>query len=280
MKKTTVFFFIAVLAATFFVAPISSLAAEKSSKLTNVEILEPDTVYTYDLNGDGQAESIRFKLIENEEAHTATLKLYINKKLYLKKTDNGLSFRVSILDLDQGDAYLDFFIHTVSENDCASNAFFAQYNEEKKFHTTPIEFEKVAKNLSVFRYSLKKIDGKGKFTLSIDTPVYSPSIGCYYCYVSFQMKDGKITKLPASTYSLLKFSKEYQYKTVKAFSAYKTAGSKTVAYKVKKGDTVTFDKMHLSKTGKVYFRVINSKGKKGWISSNTQNLFQEIPQWG
>lgn len=85
---------------------------------------------------------------------------------------------------------------------------------------------------------------------------------------------------PASTFTLSKYSKTFKYKAAKEFSVYKKAGSKTVAYKVKKGDTVTFDKMYLSKSGKAYFRMINSKGKKGWIQADQKNLFTELPAWG
>ena len=144
-------------------------------------------------------------------------------------------FRIYLLDLYQDDSYLDLFIHTVSESDCASNAFFVQYNESELSQNMDFNIADLAKDFNIYRYSLVSTDGKGNFTLSIDTPIYSPSIGCYYCYVSFQMKDSKISMIPAGTFTLSEYSAAYRYKAAKAFSAYKSAGSKTAAYKLKKG---------------------------------------------
>ncbi len=255
------------------------LAAEKSSKPSKVMLLTENIVYNYDLNGDGKTEAVQYKVTEKENAHTATLKLYINKKLVLTKEEEGLSYCVYLTDLNQSDNSLNFFIYTVWESGWVENAFFAQYNESK-LDTIAFEPMKVAKDFNISRYTLFSTDGNGKFTLSIDTPIDAPSIGFYYCYISFQLKDNKITLLPDRTFSLVDFSKNYQYKAAKTISAYQSAGSKTVSYKIKKGDTVTFDEMYLSKSGKVYFRMNNAKGKKGWIRSNLNNLFIDVPMWG
>jgi hypothetical protein len=268
------------LAIILFAPPSNSLAADTNGKLENVKTLKQNTVYKYDLNGDGKVESIQYKVSVKEAQHTATLKLYINKKLCLTKEEDGLSFRIYLLDLNQSDNYMDLFIHTVLESDCADDAFFVQYNGSKLFHTTAFTPKDLTKDFNIYRYSLSGTDGKGNFTFKIDTPVFSPSIGCYFSFISFQLKDEKISLTSAKTFTLSKDSKTYRYEAAKTISAYKTAGSKSVAYKVKRGDTVIFDKMYLSKTGKVYFRMINDKKQMGWIRSDLDNLFAELPLWG
>ncbi|SHO48113.1 SH3 domain-containing protein [Anaerocolumna xylanovorans] len=272
--------FLGILTMGLLLATGSSFAAQKSSGLDGVKILDKDTTYQYDLNGDGKADTIQYKTTENDEKHTATIKLYINKKLCLTKTDDGLFFRVFILDLYKNDNHLDLFIHTGMESDGVKNAFFVQYDGTKIVNKIKFDIDKLTKNFGTYRYSIEETDGKGKFTTAIDTPIYSKATGCYYCYVSFILKDNKISIVPASTYTLTKFSREYTYKAVKGFSVYEKAGSKKAVYQVKKGDKVTFDRMYVSKTGKAYFRIINSKGKKGWINSDQENLFAELPLWG
>ncbi len=271
--------FLSILAAALLVKPGEYSAAE-GSKLEGVKALDQKTDYQYDLNGDGKVETLRYQVTENDEKHEATLKLYIDKKLCLTKTSDGLLYRVYVLDLDANDNHLDLFIHAVLESDGVKNAFFVQFDGKKFVHNVPFEINKLTKKYSTYRYSIEKTDGKGNFTALLDTPIYSPAIGCYLCYVSFRMEDGNISIIPSSTYDLFKFSKEYKYKTVKAFTVYEKAGSKTAVYKVKKGDIVTFDKMYLAKSGKVYFRTINSKGSKGWILSDQEGLFAEQPAWG
>ena len=89
-----------------------------------------------------------------------------------------------------------------------------------------------------------------------------------------------ISCVPAKTYAFRKSSKEYQYKAAKSFSVYTTVGSKKVTYTVKKGDMVTFNSLYVTNTRKAYFRIVNSKGKTGWIKSTQENLFVEYPAWG
>lgn len=280
LKQKKAFFLFAALTFLLLTTRIDGFAAEKSKKPVDIEALHANTLYEYDLNGDGQNETIQYKVDENDEKRTATLKLYINKKLCLTKNNDGLSFNVYLLDLNQSDGHLDFYIHTVWENGGVSDSFFVQYNGSKLTHSTTFEPAALTKDIDLYRYTIKETDGKGGFTIAIDTPVYSTSIGCYYIEAAFRLKDDKITKTSSNTYALLDNSKEYRYLAVKSFSAYKTAGSKNVAYKVKKDDTVTFDKMYVTKTGKIYFRMISMKGKKGFIRSDIENLFRELPAWG
>ncbi len=272
--------FISVLTLSLLVKPGNSSAAEKNAVLDGVKTLHENTVYRYDLNGDGIEETIKYQVTENEEQHTATLKLYIDKKLCLTKKDDGLSFHMYLLDLNKSDNSLDLFIQTSMESDCIKNAFFVQYDGNKITHNIAFKAENMAKNFDIFRYSIVKTDGAGRFTLLLDTPVYSNAAGCYFCYASFQVQDNKISMIPASTFTLEKHSKEYQYKAVKVFTVYSEAGTKKIAYKVKKGEKVTIDKLYIAKTGKVYFRVNNKMGMKGWIVSDQENLFAELPAWG
>lgn len=258
---------------------LGTFAAERSTSPAGIEYLQENTLYEYDLNQDGHNETIQYKVAENDDKRTATIKLYINNKLYLTKNNNGLSFNIYLLDLNQSDGHLDLFIHTVWENGGVSDAFFVQYNGSKLVHSTVFEPEKLTKNIDIYCYTIKKTDGKGGFTIALNTP-YTPSIGCYYIEVSYRLKDGKITKTTANTYTLSDNSKAYRYKAIKSFTAYQSPGSKKSAYKARKGDTVTFDKMYITKTGTVYFRMINSKGKKGFIRSDMENLFRELPAWG
>lgn len=276
--------FLSILAISLLMKPGNCFAAEKSAGLDGIKTLHENTVYRYDLNGDGKEETIKYQITENEERHTATLKLYIDKELCLTKKDDGLSFGIYLLDLNKGDNSLDLFIRTEMESDCAKNAFFVQYDGNKITHNIAFNIafkaDSKVKDFNIYRYSLAKTDGAGRFTLLLDTPVYSQAAGCYYCYASFQVQDNKVSMLPASTFTLGKYSKEYQYKAAKAFTVYSEAGTKKIAYKVTKGEKVTVDKLYIAKTGKVYFRVNNKMGRKGWIVSDQENLFAELPAWG
>lgn len=270
--------FFSILALALCMGPKICLAAGTDSALGVT--LYKDTVYQYDLNGDGKMEELHYQVTEDEENYKTELKLYINNKLCLTKKDEGMSFRVQLFDLDTKDKYLDLFLCTTMESDCAKNGFFVRYNGKKLVDNVKFEIDKLAKDFNTYRYSIRQGDGDGTFNAIIDTPVFSNAIGCYYCYVPFQLKGKEIKRLPATTYTLTKGSRDYKYKAAKSFSVYAKAGSKEVVYKVKKGDELTFDKLYVSKSGKAYFRARNGKGEWGWIQSDQENLFADYPMWG
>ncbi|WMJ88195.1 SH3 domain-containing protein [Anaerocolumna sp. MB42-C2] len=276
--KSALFFI--TLFVSLIMAPKVYQASETTKELDGIKTLSNDTVYYYDLNGDGKTEKILCKITVNYDKRKTTLKLYINDALSLSKIEDGLFFLVTILDLDKSDNYLDFFISTTMESGCMDNSFFTRYDGTKFLDYVTFDIKTLTKKFDSSRYYINKLNGDGKFTMVIDTPIYSPAIGCYFCYVPFRLKDNVLSAITTNTYTLTADSSNYKYKAVKSFSVYKKAGSKNVVYKVKKSDKVFFDKMYISKSGKAYFRIINNKGKKGWIKSDQENLFAECPAWG
>ncbi|MBP1754303.1 MAG: hypothetical protein H6Q59_701 [Firmicutes bacterium] len=255
-------------------------AAQSENELEGITTLEKDKVYEYDLNNDGKSEKIQYKIILNDEKFTVTLKLYINDKLCMSRKDHGFSYTLQLVDLDKNDNYLDLYGYGTMESDCISYSFFARYDENNQYHAIKFSPKELTNNFNTTRYSLGALDGDGKFDLIIDTPIFSEAIGCYICYVPFQLKDNVISCVPAKTYAFNKSSKEYQYKAAKSFSVYATVGSKKVVYTVKKGDMVTFNSLYVTKSGKAYFRIVNNKGKTGWIKAAQENIFVEYPAWG
>lgn len=264
---------------TCFLLPAKCFAKENGATASKIEDLSPDTDYKFDIDGDGQTDVIKYQSIENESKHTSTIKLYVNKEMVFEKTTDGISFHVSILDLNSRDKHLDFYIENTSESDSIVGSFFAQL-KNNKLKTISFEPKKLFKEFNYTHYSIQSMKENGVFKLSIDTPITSTAIGCYNCYVAFQYKDGKILKIPSRYYSLSKDTKKYLYTAVKSFTVQKKAGSNVVAYTVEKGDTLTVDKMYLSKSGKLYFRMVNSNAKKGWIPCDLENLFEQLPAWG
>lgn len=260
------------------IRPDTCFADQAGSKPEGIMELKKDTVYEYDLNGDGKAEKLQYKVTVDDVNYTAALELYINDKLYLSRKDYVLNYTIDICDINKSDNYLDLYCYSTVDDGCIYDGFFARYDGEKLIDKVKFPLKTETKDIS--RFSLDKTDGNGKFTVCMDTPVFSYTIGCYYCYVPYQLKNNKITRVPVNTYSFNKYSKNYKYKVKKSFSVYDKAGSKTVAFKVNKGEKVTFDQLYLTKYKKAYFRIRNHNGKTGWIKSEKKNLFSILPMWG
>lgn len=257
-----------ILAFNMLAAPNISFAAQDNNP-EGIEYLQNDTIYKYDLNGDDKVDEIKVKELTSDGGKS-TLKLYINNKLCLTRKSDVEGFGVQVCDLDKNDNYLDLFIAVYPGNDCVMNAFFVRYNGkalDPEVAFTPKDI--INKNRDAYSYKIVKLDDNGKFYIVNYTNC--DAIGSFHCYMPFQLKDNAITAVPEKTYKLLLNTDKY--KAAKSFQAYKKAGSKKVVYTVKKGNKVNFDKLHILKSGKTYLRMINSKGKVGWIRCDQKGLF-------
>lgn len=256
----------------------TSFSAQSVRGFDGIKTLEKDKVYEYDLNGDGEKEKLKYTVVEDEAAYTVYLKLYINNKLCMSRKDKGLAYTLQLCDLDKKDNYLDLYGYGTMDSGGISYSFFARYDKNNQYKYVNFKPNKIIKNYDA--YSLELLHGNGKFDMMVDTPVHSDAIGRYYCYVPFQLKNNVISAVSTQTYAFNKFSSQYKYKAAKVFSVYDKAGSNKVAYKVKTGEKVTINALCVTTSGKAYFRVVNSKGKTGWIKSDLKNIFVERPEWG
>lgn len=273
---------LSVLTVSLLMIPRTCVAAKTGSGQDEIKTLKPDTVYEYDLNDDGTKDEIQYKVAatETDGDDKVKLELYINDKLCMTRENHGFCYYVKLCDLNKSDKHMDLYIYSTEESDCINNSFFVWYNGKKLSDYIRFEPWRLTKYFNSPRFSLSSLEGNGKFYAVLDTPIYSQAIGCYYCYAPYQMKGNAITAVSTTTYKLTKGSIKYRYKAKKTFPVYSKAGSKTIVFNVKKGEKVSFDKLYVSKSGKAYFRLINSKGKTGWIKSDQENLFIECPGWG
>lgn len=258
----------------------STIQAASSGQTDKISLHAGNT-YRYDLNGDGKKEKIVYQSIENEKDFTSTCKIYVNDKLcYHKTAKESFCFDMYLCDLDVSDSFLDIYIDARTYSDGVTYSKFARYDGSKITEYCQLSPESVSKYFKIFRYGLGDIRGDGTFQVVVDSPIYSETIGCYNCFLEFKMVEDKLTPITTNFYYLNQDSKKYPYKAAKSFISYTKVGSKTTAFIVKKGDTITFDKLYVSKSGKLYVRIRNQKGKNGWMSGSLKDLFVEIPAWG
>jgi hypothetical protein len=220
-----------ILAINILTTPNISFAAEKSS-MEGAKYLQNDTVYKYDLNGDNKVEEIKVKEITSDEGIT-TLKLYINKNLCLTRKSDAGNFGVQVCDLVKNDNYLDLFIAVYPGNDYVMNASFVRYNgKELEPEIAFAPKDAINKNKDATSYKIVKLDGDGTFYIRNYTSCNT--IGSFYYDILFQLQDNAITAVSEKTYTL--FTTTDKYEADKSFPAYEKAGSKKVAYTVKKGN--------------------------------------------
>lgn len=255
--------------------------AAKSTQIEGMVTLEVDKTYNYDLNGDGKEDKIYYKSTYQSKTDKTTFNLYVNDQLCLTRKDDFDNGHVlQICDLNSKDNYLDFYLYAVEPSDGIGDPTFFQFDGKVIVNQIDFKPDNLSKPLSFYRFSIDTVKGDKTFTILADTPIYTPSVGCYFCYITYKLENNSITMVPQKTYSLPEYTMEYKYKAKKNFSTYKTAGSKEVSFKIKKGEVVTIDRLYVTKSGTPYVRIVNKKGKKSWIKATQENLFYETPGWG
>ncbi|HEX3078187.1 MAG TPA: hypothetical protein VHQ24_15100 [Lachnospiraceae bacterium] len=260
-------------------AMISS--ADTTEASNGIVTLDTDKTYEYDLNGDGTPEKILYKSVFDEESYSVKMKLYINGKLcYSKVSINSFGTQLQVLDIDTSDSYQELYLHAVMDSDGICNPELVRYDGEKLTKLSGFNPNKPNKYFDLYRFGIDKVNGDGTFTIFADTPIYSDAFGCYTCEIKYQVKGNTVSLVPTKTYSFTQYSRDYKYVARVTIPVYVKAGSKTVSFRVKKGESLSVDKFYVTQAGKVYIKVINSKGESGWVKSKQQDLFKEIPQWG
>ena len=76
---------LSILAFSLLMEAKNCFAAEAVSDLEGVKTLFENSVYEYDLNGDGKMEKLQYNINVDEDQHKTALKIYINDKLCLSR---------------------------------------------------------------------------------------------------------------------------------------------------------------------------------------------------
>lgn len=256
--------------------------------------LKENKSYYYDLDGDGKKEKIKYIVAGKD--YNLKVALYINGVKKYSQIFNALNVQYSISDLDLQDKKLDLFLMSTSDSYSLEYALFQQYssNTIKTIKT----INGVDDNKNKFGYTalyringLAQIKGDGSFSIIADSPIYFSDIGSYFCYVPFNMKEGKISYKKVKSYTLTNVSQDYLYTVNKDIVVYEKADNTSKRRQIlKKEDTLNIKKFIISKNfsennKEGYAYIIDSKGNKGWIylsgKSGWENpMFKIIPAWG
>lgn len=299
LRKTLI-----LLLAIVMIAPHTVIQAKSAIK---TKVLKVNKVYYYDLDMDGKKEKIKYTAKPGANDNV-TVALYINgSKKYTKKfKEEGYLASYTIADLNTKDKYLDLFLQVTGSSDYLTYAAFQRY-EKKKIITTNTNKNNDFLDQKT-EYSIKNVDGKGNFTITLDTPFSLPALGSYYTKISLKMKGKKVVKNKTDEYSYSDGGYKYPNNRKKFplilrsnTPLYKVASrSSKVIKTMKKGVGVRVLKIKISNS-KNYFKkaawkrkeisgyayVIDKSGKKGWIYLdkergpwNDNPLFVEVLGWG
>lgn len=198
LKKYVIYFVVATLMIQ------STLVFGKENK--KATLLQPETVYYYDLNFDGKTEKIYYTLEGREWgegfAEYNAITVYINDQVKFRKDFEfngafGGEINYYIMDLNKSDKKLDFFLSVLDTqfSTLYSTLVYSAFQQYENGKIVNIATNKSCKDLNKGRgYTIEEIDGKGNFSLNIFTPFKIPSLGLYWINIPMKYKNKKYPK--------------------------------------------------------------------------------------
>lgn len=247
------------------------LSGNVSAAVKNpVKDLEPNKVYSYDVDKDGTKDKVKYTFNEKDSA----IRIYINdklaKKVQLDKETGFYDGRMQIADIDKSDKTMDFWVYgfAFSDDICFSALYELKGNKLTKIFEN--KYKEVNENFSLSQGTLYSTDGKGNFDVQMDRAFFCDYItGNHWDRIPYQLKNGKVVRKDASYYQ---FAATYtmdgkgKYIAAKKLAFTKKPGGKETSFTLKKGGKVTALQLYAKKNGELFVQYKNADGKKGWLA--------------
>lgn len=257
-----------------FVLAIAQKAEAAKSGMKEVKL---GTVYSqYDLNSDGIPDIFRAVVTERaktakrskaDTGETGTLCIYINNDVVFEQTRNEYPYwRLSLITLQNGRTFVDIESTVGSDDDCMHGLYALRNGQLERICNFQEPYSKYG---NYYHVTITKVSGN---SLIADAGAQFFTTGITHWTMKFQYMICKCQERHEN-FGRTADSFKIRYKTMpvknkwtagKKLKAYKKAGSKKVAYTIKKGHTVKINKI-VFKNNKVYFQIMNEKGKTGYI---------------
>lgn len=271
---------------------------------TNIKtskILKADETYHYDIDGDGEDESIYFTntYSEKNDIPLTRIKMYIDDKEVLLKQLEGSVAVVKLTNLNQKDKYIEFEIAVTGMSDVVEFLGFYRYKNDKFIEMFSQDGPKSYNGFYISRYADVRTGNTNTFYIKADTPLYISSIGSYFAYMPFQIKNDKITAKKVKNYEMfspsvkassIKTTKAMQFKASRNLTVYsKASKSSKKAFTIKKGEKVTMEKIQpvsVKEEKESVFIYVKAGKRTGWMYFNNAEYdfekpdFDETPGWG
>lgn len=232
----------------------------KASKTDNLS-LTPDKVYQYDVNGDGVADKVKVKIVyNNDEQYSRVIQIFVNDEVVFKqKREQDPVWYVSLIRLENGKVFFDIYSTVCSDDDCIHKLYSYQNGKLKSVYNFQKYYNKYA---DYYLLNITKVSGN---TIKVSVMAQFFVTGRIRFDMNLSYKDGTF-KRTSDSFAL---KSKHKWTANRKIKVYKKAGSKKVAYTLKKGTVVKLNKV-VYKNNKVYFQVKKTNGKKGYIPATTK----------
>lgn len=242
---------------------------EKVSLEKNVEYSQ------YDVTGDGRTDKVEIQQKKHKDNNESiTLKVLINDQLAFQEKELYEPYwYVDLIKLANGKV---FFSIGARENDYILTLKLYAYKDDK-LECVHDFYENYNNYASSYIVNIHNVFGN---TIETEVSAQFHVTGGVQYDMDLEYKDGSF-KNTSSEFPIKykEMSKKNKWTVNRTIKIYKEAGSKDTAYTLKKGNVVKIDKV-IYKNDEVYFQVVNSKGKTGYMEGVKEyqdiSFFKEV----
>lgn len=273
---------------------------------SHVTLLTPTKVHCYDLNGDGEKDTIQYLYGKNDSSINYTSYLFINGELIddLFIGDICYTSQYYICDFNSKDKKLDLCRLLIGpdaftiEEIIRYNPKLNKYEIIKFFDNHPFDWDTSKNPKNINHPESIRLNGENRIDIALERPFHIPSLGKYTAWIPMKIKNNQLVYDNVKTYEFASrgdtLTNKTQYTLNKNCTLY-TSPKKTSTKKktLKKGDKISVLKIiphmpkKLSESGHARSAFIYVKDKTntyGWIyiekegkqnnSNNKNNLFR------
>lgn len=228
------------------------------------EIKQGKSYTKYDVTGDKIADSVKMTVKKSNKYkydYSENMRIYVNNSVAYKITSSEVnSWTVNLIFLQNNIALFDISIIVVSD-DVEMHELF-QYKNGKLESVYDLQGKTALGYTNNHYIHVKKTSGN---TIHCNVFTQFLTTGGFLSFdVTIKYEGGKF-KIPPTSFSIKYDKPRYNKWTVnKKLKIYKKAGSKELAYILKKGDKIKINAV-IYKGKKIYFQTKNSKGMVGYL---------------
>ncbi len=252
---------IAIIAAVvLFVGVLKTTATEAKS-------LREGKTYSYDLNGDGKKEKIKYTTSVNENKVITRATLYINgKKKTSVKCKDSFSAWLYMTDIRKKDKYKELYLSFTWSSDCFTRGYGYRYKSGSlKKIFTHVDRKSVRNSI----LNTQANNGTVSFSEEYSGSEY---LGQGFVVKKYNIKNKKLVPVRQQVYNTTGLWKKSPYHASTLIKVQKSVTDDTELFEISSGTTFYVYKIRLaSKSSDVrstditHIYIKTSSGKKGWI---------------
>lgn len=245
----------------------------KPVQASSLRRLSLNRTYTaYDVTGDGKRDRIRIAATRETPYYFRQVRVIINGRNCLVKKFSSYSptsvIRFRVCTLSNGKPFL--FLECMGDSSVENTACLYQYSKGRL--KTVLDMRRMLSSTYFYKpyFDVKKVTGN-MITFTVCGTPYNT--GFINWDMSYRYQRGRLVR--TSTTSQMKIK---TYTVIRRFQTYKKAGSRQKAFAVQIGQKVRLT--HICIKDKIpYFRVMDSRGRVGWMKGATKAMYIKVPHY-